>query len=252
MSLVTVVRQDHIVTCSIGNPPLNILTCAVMNELCAALRETRPDDRVIVIRGAGKHFCAGADIAEHLPEKGPAMLETLGRLFTTLNDVPVPTVAVVRGACMGAGLELAAACDFIIAAEDAKLGVPEISLGVVAPVASVDLPRKIGETRAAELLFLGKPISGRQAGEWGLAVEVAVEADLDARADILAAKLAAHSGAALRSTKRCLRAAGARPVHADALSAALGIYKADVLPSADGLEGLKAFLEKRQAKWRDQ
>ncbi|KAF0246737.1 MAG: cyclohexa-1 5-dienecarbonyl-CoA [Planctomycetota bacterium] len=251
MTHVTVERHDNIATIVLRNPPLNILTCAAMTELTAALRESRTDDRVVVLRGAGKHFCAGADIAEHLPEKGPAMLETLGLLFSTLRDVPAPTVAVVRGACMGAGLELAAACDFIIAAEDARLGVPEITLGVVAPIASVDLPRKIGEARAAEMLFLGKPISGRQAAEWGLAVEVAMDADLDARADILAAKLAAHSGAALRSTKRCIRAAAARPIHADALCAALGVYKDEVLPSADGLEGLKAFMEKRQAVWRD-
>ena len=251
MSLVTVDRDDNIVTITLRNPPLNILTCSAMEDLAAALRESRPDDRVVVLRGAGKHFCAGADIAEHLPEKGPAMLETLWLLFGTLQDVPVPTVAVVRGTCMGAGLELAAACDFMIAAEDARLGVPEITLGVVAPVAAVDLPRKIGETRAAEMLFLGKPVSGRLAGEWGLATEVAMDADLDARAVIMAAKLAALSGAALRSTKRCIRAAAARPIRADALAAALCVYREEVLPSEDGLEGLKAFMEKRRAVWRD-
>jgi cyclohexa-1,5-dienecarbonyl-CoA hydratase len=244
-------RHDHIVTVTLRNHPVNLLTCAVMNDLVTALRDSRPDDRAVVVRGAGKHFCAGADIAEHLPDKGPAMLETLDLLFRTLHDVPVPTVAVVRGACMGAGLELAAACDFLIAAEDARIGVPEITLGVVAPVAAVNLPRKIGEARATELLFLGKPITGRRAGEWGLACEVAAEADLDARADILAANLAALSGAALRSTKRCLRAAMERPAHAESLAAALRIYKEEVLPSADGLEGLKAFLEKRRPSWRD-
>lgn len=251
MSLVQVERAGGIVRLNVSNPPLNILTCAAMEELTGALGRIERGDRVVAIRGAGKHFSAGADIGEHLPEKGPALLEVLLALFNALHEAPVPTVAVVRGACMGAGLELAAACDLMVAAEEAKLGVPEITLGVMPPIAAVDLPRKIGAARAAELLYLGKTISGKTAGEWGLANETAPDAELDARAEALVGRLAGFSGAALRACKRALQSAAQRPIHCDALASAIRVYHDDVLPSEDGLEGLRAFLEKRKAVWKD-
>jgi len=250
MSLVTVERSAGVVTFQVANPPLNILSIRVMGELAAALKAVQPSDRVIVIRGTGKHFSAGADIGEHMPEKGPEMIALLGTLFHALFDVPIPTVAVVRGACMGAGLELAAACDVIFAADEAKMGVPEITLGVFPPIGAVDLPARVGPVRAADLLYTGRTISGKLAAEWGLALESAPDAELDAKADAWIAKAAAQSGCALRACKRGIRGAASRP-YKDALDNALGIYRNTILPSADGLEGLKSFIEKRKPVWQD-
>jgi cyclohexa-1,5-dienecarbonyl-CoA hydratase len=251
MSLVAVERAQGVVRIVLQNPPVNVLTCRLMEELTRVLGAFEPGDRLAVIRGAGKHFSAGADVAEHLPGSGPELLETLLALFRTLDASPVPTLAVARGACLGAGLELAAACDLLAVADEAKLGVPEITLGVMAPIGAVDLPAKVGPARAADLLFSGRTISGKQAAEWGLATESAPDAELDARAEALAARIAVHSGAALRACRRAVRAAAARPGRAEALAAAIGVYREDVFPSADGEEGLKAFLEKRKPAWKD-
>ncbi|NUN50807.1 MAG: enoyl-CoA hydratase/isomerase family protein, partial [Candidatus Brocadiae bacterium] len=166
MSVLTVTREGAVLTMTLTHPPLNILTCDAMQQLARACAGVAAGDRLVVVRGAGKHFSAGADIGEHMPEQAPRLLETLQACFEALHAVPIPTLAVVRGACMGAGLELAAACDLMLTAEEAKLGVPEISLGVFPPIAAVDLPARIGSARAADLVFTGRTIDGRTAAAW--------------------------------------------------------------------------------------
>ncbi len=251
MSLVTVERKNGAAHVTLANPPLNILTCAAMKELTEAFRSLKPADRVAVLRGAGKHLSAGADISEHFPDKGPGLLETLQGLLNSIAEAPVPVVAVARGACLGAGLELAAACDLVIAADEAKLGVPEITLGVFPPAAAVDLPRRVGATRAAELVYTGRTLSGKEAAAWGLANDSAPDSELDARVEALVAKLAGFSGAALGAAKTGLRAAASAPNRREAYAAACRVYLEKTLPSKDNAEGLKAFLEKRKPKWED-
>jgi cyclohexa-1,5-dienecarbonyl-CoA hydratase len=251
MSLVSIEKKGGVTHVVLANPPLNILTCAAMKELTEAFRTLHAADRVAVLRGVGKHFCAGADIGEHFPEKGPALLEQLQALLASLEDSPVPVIAAVRGACLGAGLELAAGCDLMVVAEEAKLGVPEISLGVFPPAAAVDLPARIGPVRAAEMLYTGRTLSGKEAAAWGLANEAVTDAQVDEHADALAAKIASHSGAALAACRLALRDSSAALTRRAAIASACRVYLQKTITSHDGTEGLKAFLEKRKAVWAD-
>lgn len=251
MNLVTVEKKGGATHIVLANPPLNILTCVAMRELAETLRTLRATDRVAILRGGGKHFCAGADIGEHFPEKGPALLEQLQSLLAALEDSPVPVIAAVRGACLGAGLELAAGCDLMVVAEESKLGVPEISLGVFPPAAVVDLPAKVGPVRAAEMLYTGRTLTGKEAVAWGLANEAVPDAQVNEHAAALAAKISAHSGAAIAACRLALHESSASLTRRAGIAAACRVYNHRTIPSHDGTEGLKAFLEKRKVVWAD-
>ncbi len=225
---------------SIRRPPLNVLTMAAMDSLASALGEIGERDRLVVLEG-GRHFCAGADVGEHLPPKGAAMLDAFDRLFETLVAVPVPTLAVVRGACLGGGFELALGCDLVLAAHEARFAVPEVRLGVFPPVAAAILPERIGAARAKDLLFSGREIDGRTAADWGLISRAVADSALDAAAEVWIRELGALSPEALRACKAAVRGRS--------LARAGEVYRTRTLDSADGREGLTAFLEKRRPVW---
>ncbi|MBI4613943.1 MAG: enoyl-CoA hydratase/isomerase family protein [Planctomycetes bacterium] len=227
-------------------PPLNILTIDLMRELASALGAVEAGDRAVILSGAGKHFSAGADVGEHLPPKGSEMMAALDELFRALLSVPVPTLAAVRGACLGAGFELALGCDLIVAAETARFGVPEIRLGVFAPIACALLPDSMAGAIARDLLFTGRELSGKEAGACGLASRIAPEAELDAAAESLARHLGSLSVRALRTCKKGLGSGAA-----DRVSAAIRLYRETTLQSPDAIEGLTAFLEKRSPVWKE-
>lgn len=249
MTHVRLERKDHIVHITLDHPPLNILTRAVMRELEEALRSLEPADRAVFLVGKGAHFSAGADVAEHLPGPGEDMIAVLELLFRTLFEVPVPTVSVVRGNCLGAGLELAVACDLALVSENSRLGVPEVKLGVAPPIAAIELPWRIGWGRAVELVCAGRLLNGREAADWGLVHEALPEETLEGRAADLAKQFSALSPEALRACKRFLNSSGHR-TYPWVLRNVCQNYLETVLESADGVEGLKAFLEKRKPVWK--
>lgn len=241
---------DGVARLTLRHPPLNILTRAVLEELNEALAglETRPELRVLLLEAGGRHFSAGADVGEHLPPRHrdliPGFLATIQRLLR----FPAPVIAAVRGRCLGGGFELVQAADLVVAAESAAFGQPEIALGLVAPAACALLPTLIAPALAAELVLTGEPIDARRAFERGLVARVVPDADLERTAIELASRMARHSAAALRLTKRALRA-GADAARAEALATAGRLYLGDLMSTHDALEGLHAFLEKRAPEW---
>ena len=243
-------RSDGVAWVTLDNPPLNVLTAAVLGELADALGSLQADRelRLIVLEGAGRVFSAGADVGEHLGDLFATLMDRFGRVAHALLESEVPTLAVVQGAALGGGCELAVLCDLVIAAEDARLGVPEITLGVVPPVAAALFPRVVGPQRAAGLILTGTPVSGAEAAAWGL-VWKSVPADrLRAEAEAIAATFAARSAAALRLARRAL-IAGRLPSLVAAVDAADELSKEAVPAMADAQEGLRAFLEKRPPRW---
>jgi cyclohexa-1,5-dienecarbonyl-CoA hydratase len=251
MSQTHVKLEEGIATLSIANPPLNILTRAVMAGLRESLERLAhvAELRVLLVLAEGRHFSAGADVGEHLP---PAYRELIPEVMRTLEAVatfPLPVIAAVRGRCLGGGFELAQACDLIVAGQGASFGQPEIALAVTAPAACVLLPRRISRGHAAELLFTGEAIDAGRALALGVVQRVVPDADLEEFAWALAERIARHSAAALRATKRTLlqTADGPRP---DALRRAGEIYVDELMSCADPVEGLEAFLAKRPPVWR--
>jgi cyclohexa-1,5-dienecarbonyl-CoA hydratase len=247
---VRVTTADGIARLVLDRPPLNILTRGLLAEVRAALAPPAADPtlRVLVLGAAGKHFSAGADVAEHLPPACEAMIPEFLATIEALRAFPVPVVAAVRGRCLGGGFELVQAADLVVAGEGASFGQPEIALGVIAPAACALLPGLLGPARAAELLYTGDSLTAAQALAAGLVVRVVPDDGVDEDALALASRIARHSAAALRVAKRAARG-GSGGLVSDALRAAGRLYGADLMRTADATEGLTAFLAKRPAVW---
>ncbi len=242
--------EDGIGTLTLDHPPLNILTQSMLAELRVALKKLAMDGRtrVLLIAAGGRQFSAGADVGEHLPpqyrELIPGFIETVKRIV----EFPAPVIAAVRGKCLGGAFELVLAADFIIAGEGATFGLPEIMLGVAPPAACALLPELCARGLAAELVLTGEAIGAEAARAAGLVRRVVPDDRVEAEALDLARRMTRHSGAALRLAKRALRLGiGAR--RAEALAGARDLYVEELMQTHDAVEGLQAFLQKRQPVW---
>ncbi len=243
---------DGIATIVIDRPPLNVLTIAALHELDRALLELEGihDLRLVVLRGAGRAFSAGVDVSEHRGELLVPMLDAFARLSRRLLEYPIPTLAVVHGAALGGACELVALCDLALAADEAKIGTPEIALGVVPPVGAAIFPELAGRQRAAALVLMGTPVSGREAAQWGIVWRSVPESELEAEAARVADTFRAHSAASLRLAKRTLRLAAQAATPGGAIEAADAEQRRSLPGIADADEGLRAFLEKRSPRWQ--
>lgn len=242
---------DGRVRLTLDRPPLNILDLATLGELRRRLDELAADPpRVLVIAAAGERsFSAGVAVQDHTREQIGPMLETFHGALAVLRRLPSVSIAAVHGLCLGGGLELAAACDLIVAADGARFGQPEIELACFPPYAAALYPRWLGPQRAADLLLTGRRLSAAEAERWGLIARRVPDGELDAAVDRLADELAAKSGAALAVTRRALAAGAAAPFE-DALAATERLYLEDLAATDDMDEGVAAFLDKRPPRWR--
>ena len=241
-------------TITIDRPPVNAMSAQVVVALEAALDRLAADPatHVALLRGAGERgFTGGADIAEFpalLKMGADAGREGIQRLADKIDDFPKPIIVAIHGFCMGGGLEIALACDIRIAALDARIGLPEIRLGLLPGGGGTQrLPRSVGPGRARLMIFTGEPISGRRAYEWGLVEEAVEAAELFERAGALARTLAAQSPHALAVVKALVR-----ETRDAALGDGLRTERAALircLAHPDGREGIAAFLEKRRPSW---
>jgi cyclohexa-1,5-dienecarbonyl-CoA hydratase len=249
------------VTTTLGNgigrlvldlPPLNILTRAALAELRAALARCAADPklRVLVLGAAGKHFSAGADVGEHLPPHHLTLIPEFLETVAELDAFPLPVIAAVRGRCLGGGFELVQAADMIVAGEGAAFGQPEIVLGVFPPAAAVLLSARLPRGLAARIVYSGDPVTAAECERGGLVTRLAPDESVDEAALALAERIARHSGAALRLAKRAMRGAGA-DARKEALRQAGELYLQDLMETRDAVEGLDAFVEKRQPAWSD-
>ncbi|MZF87447.1 crotonase/enoyl-CoA hydratase family protein [Streptomyces sp. SID5643] len=227
----------------------NAVNAATATALAAALDELEADPalRVGVLTGEGGTFSAGMDLKAALRGESP---EVEGRGFGGLTEARPgkPLIAAVEGFAMGGGFELALACDLIVAAEDARFGLPEVKRGLIAAGGGViRLPGRIPHHLAMEFLLTGDPVDGRRAGELGLANRVTDTGQAVAEALRLAERVAANAPLALAAVKRVVRAAdGASEKEAFAFQR--GEMKT-LMASDDVREGMTAFAERRPARW---
>jgi cyclohexa-1,5-dienecarbonyl-CoA hydratase len=243
--------RDGIFRLELGPPPLNILDLDTIRRLRETLQAAFADPalRLVEIHGDDKVFCAGVEIRDHFPERAPEMLSEFHALIRSVLYARVPVIAVVRGFCLGGGMELALASDFVVAAEDASFGQPEIRVGCFAPVASVLLPCLIPEKKALELLLTGKTISGIEAEQLGLVNRVAPSITLAIELESLRKDLLAQSPVVLALARKAARL-GSRAQFESALREAERIYLDELLSTEDAVEGLRAFIEKREPQWK--
>jgi enoyl-CoA hydratase len=246
-------RDGFVGTVTINRPKaLNALNAAVLRELLQALRELGESCRAIILTGAGeKAFVAGADIAEMAPMTPWQAREfaELGHAAAALiEDVNCATIAAINGYALGGGLELAMACDLIYAAEGAKMGQPEVNLGIVPGFGGTQrLPRLVGKVRAKELIFTGDMIDAKKACEIGLCLEAVPREALLPHCRKVAEKIASKGPLAVSRAKRLVERGYDLPLRSanrqEAETFAL-LFDTD-----DRREGMKAFVEKRAARF---
>jgi enoyl-CoA hydratase len=244
-------REDRVATIVVNRPEKrNALNATVRRELVAVLDALRGEGevRVVVITGAGeKAFIAGADIgefAERTPLEQREVME--GRLlFEEIAAFPKPTIAMINGYALGGGCEVALACDLRIAARSARLGQPEVRLGILPGGGGTQrLPRLVGFGRAMRLIMTGEPVMAEEAERIGLVDQVVDDAELEERTAELARQIAGYSPVALRLIKDAVRATLEMP-----LGAGLQFERelfVTAFASEDRSEGVRAFLEKRE------
>lgn len=244
--------EQGIATVTFNRPKaLNALNRELLAELTQALEAVQADEeiRVLILTGAGeKAFVAGADITElatYTALQAKAFSAAGHAIIARLQELPIPVIAAVNGFALGGGLEIALACDFIYAAENARFGLPEITLGLIPGFGGTQrLPRLIGANMAKELTFTGRMIGAAEARELGIANRVFPPAALMEETLKTARELAAKGRVALRAAKQAINAGldvdlatGCR-IEVDAFALTLA--------SPDAKEGTRAFLEKRK------
>jgi len=256
-TLVTVTTQNGVAVVTRCNPPVNALTLQMTRELNAILSSLAADDSVrsIVMTGAGeKSFGAGSDISEfHSLIEGNDVIERKmayeNETFSLLSALDKPTIAALNGSAFGGGLEIALACDLIVADAGQVVGLPEITLGLFpGSGAPVRLVRRVGSARAAELILTGEPIPVETAMSWGMINRVVEAGQSLDYAVGWAQRLAASSVSGLRACKQALRDAVQFEQGEVAIRESLELTRA-AFAHPDAREGASAFIEKRGARF---
>ncbi|HXE73009.1 MAG TPA: enoyl-CoA hydratase/isomerase family protein [Candidatus Nitrosotenuis sp.] len=241
--------QGPVTRLVLASPPLNILDIEMLREMRRALEQAvRPDLKVLVVESRLSAFSAGADVAEHMPAAVREMLESFHAVIEALLEFPRPTLAAVRGAALGGGCELALACDFLLMSRKARLGQPEIRLGVFPPVACLLLPDRVPGAVAREMILTGEPLSAERALALGLANRVAEEALFAEEVEKFLGLLTRLSGPALGVARR---AANLGADWKSRLRQLEKLYLEELMALPDPVEGILAFLEKRPPRWAE-
>jgi cyclohexa-1,5-dienecarbonyl-CoA hydratase len=247
MPAVRFAARDSVARVTLARPPLNILDLATLAELRERLVSLAPrrDIKVIVFGSAiDGTFSAGVDVADHVRERVPEMLDAVHDLIRLMDGLPQVTIAAVDGRCLGGACEIVTYCDFVLATARATFAQPEIDVGCFPPAAAALLPRLVGR-KAWEMILLGETLTADQAEAAGLVTRVV--ASVDAPVELLATRLAARSGAVLALAKKALRVSAL-----EALDDCERIYREELAATQDVEEGVRAFLEKRAPRWSDQ
>ncbi|HEX8200070.1 MAG TPA: enoyl-CoA hydratase/isomerase family protein [Isosphaeraceae bacterium] len=253
-----VLRDDRgpIVVLTLNRPERrNALARGLVTALSDALDRLMVElgPRVVVLTGAGAAFCAGMDLkeaiqrGEHDAAEAEAVTDVQGfaDLINQLHRFPRPTIAALNGDALAGGAGLAIACDFVLAAAEARIGYPEVLRGLAPAVVMQDLVRQLGDRRARELVLTGRPIPADQAERWGLINRVVPAGSVLAEALELARSLLESGPRAIATSKQLLDEATNRP--ADLRGAAA--ISASVRVTDEAREGMRSFLEKRPPSW---
>jgi cyclohexa-1,5-dienecarbonyl-CoA hydratase len=257
-------RDGRLLRLRLSRPKANLIDAELIAALDAALSDAArpaagvPAARAVLLDAEGPHFSFGASVQEHLPGNVAAMLKGLHALVLKMLEFPAPILVVLRGQCIGGGLEVAATGHLLFAAPDAKLGQPEIVLGVFAPAASCLLPERIGRAAAEDLLLSGRSIDAAEAHRLGLVNDVVDPDRLEEATAALARRIAPTPLTVLRFTKlaitRAYEAMGLRVAQSANLDLS-AILNASTSPEQEEFDrilardGLKAALAWRTAAY---
>jgi len=240
---------DGVATVMLNRPPVNVLHIPMMAELNGAVEAAGAENlAALVLRAKGKAFCAGVDVSDHTADKVGEMIAQFHGIFRKLAATDVLTIAVVDGAALGGGCELATFCDLVLASERAKFGQPEVQVGVLPPVAACVLPPQIGIKKALELNAVGGTIKADEAYRIGLVNQVYPVEGFDASVDKYLAQIWKLSRPVVRLAKRATSLVAREQIMAH-LERVEKLYLDELMKLSDAHEGIAAFVEKREPRW---
>ena len=245
-------KADGVARITFDRPKHNVLDIDMMNELITELKELASDDQLkcVVLNGAGPSFCAGVEVADHKPEMAPKMIETFNLIFEMIDRLEVPVIASVHGACLGGGMEVAIACDIIVAAQSALFGQPEIKLAFLPPYAAVRLPHLVGPSKAVEICTTGKRYSAEEARQMGMICYAVADDQLSEATDSLVKEIQYNSPLIIRLNKRAVKKHLGIPMP-EAIESVSDLFLNSLMKTEDVLEGINSFEEKRRPEWKN-
>jgi cyclohexa-1,5-dienecarbonyl-CoA hydratase len=245
-------KADGVARLTLARPKHNVLNIEMMRELNAELEALKADAglKCVVIAGEGPSWCAGVEVADHKPEQVDAMIATFNRMLELIEGQEVPTLAMVHGACLGGGMEAAIACDIVLAGKSAAFGQPEIKLGFFPPYAAIRLPRLVGPAKAIEICTTGRRYSAEEARAMGFVSVCVEDAALAEATDKMVREIQAASPLILRLNKCAVKQHLGLGFEA-AMKGVSDLFLNTLMKTADTLEGIASFEEKRKPVWKN-
>ncbi len=244
--------KDQVAKITLDRPKHNVLDIPMMNELNQALETVAGDDtlKCLVITGQGKSFCAGVEVGDHKPDNVDRMVAVFNRIFELINLIDIPVVAGVNGACLGGGMELAIACDMVLASKKAIFGQPEVKLGFFPPYAAIRLPELVGPAKAIEIVTTGKTYTAKQARKMGFVSQVADPDDFQGMVDTYVKEVCHSSPLILRLNKRAVKRHMGTGFF-QGVDLVSNYFLNTLMKTEDTLEGIASFEEKRRPVWKN-
>ncbi|HXE91517.1 MAG TPA: enoyl-CoA hydratase/isomerase family protein [Terriglobales bacterium] len=244
--------SSYVARLTLNNPPHNVLTVPLMTEMAEGIESLngRGDIKAILVDSSQKLFSAGIGLEDSKPDRVFQTLDAFNRVFVAVGEISKPLIVVVNGPAIGAGSELVAFGDIVIATPKASFAQPEVKLGVFPPFAAVMLPQLIGPKKTYELILTGERMSAEDALRIGFVNKVVPETELEKTVNEVLARIGEFSGPVLEMTKKVIGSAMGLPL-AEAMKKSHDIYLNQLMALEDVQEGLRAVVEKRKPVWKN-
>jgi len=245
-------KKDGVARITLDRSKHNVLNIDMMNEFNGQLENLLEDAdlKCLVICGEGPSWCAGVEVADHKPGMVEEMIAVFNRIFELINQFEIPVIAAVHGACLGGGMEVAIACDMVVASDKAVFGQPEIKLGFFPPYAAIRLPQLVGPSNAIEVCTTGKRYSAQEALTMGFVSQVAPAEQFEEAVDKLVKEISYNSPLIIRLNKRAVK----QHLGLDfekAIAGVSALFLNTLMKTEDTLEGIRSFEEKRKPEWKN-
>src|SRR3954452_16953652 len=237
---------------TMNHPTYNVLTVPMMTELAEAIESLngRGDIKCILLDSSQKMFSAGISLEDSRPERVFQTLDAFTRVFQAIGEISKPLMVVVNGQASGAGSEMVAFGDMIIATENARFAQPEVKMGVFPPFAAIMLPQLIGPKKTYEMILTGQPLSAEEAQQLGLINKMVPETELSKTVNDVLGRIGEISAPVLEMTKKVIGSTMGMPLD-EAIKRSHNIYLNQLMDLEDAQEGLRAVIEKRKPVWKN-
>ncbi len=245
-------KAEGVARITFARPKHNVFNIDMMKEFIGVLQSLSADAELkcVVLFGEGASWCAGVDVGDHKPEMAGTMIDAFNRSLSLIENLEVPTVAAVHGACLGGGMEYAIACDVVVAGKKAKFGQPEVKLGFLPPYAAIRLPLLVGPAKAIEVCTSGRIYSAEEAQAMGFVGQVTEQDAFFEEVERLVGEFTACSPLILRLNKKAVKDHLGLDFPS-AVKKVSSLFLEKLMKTEDTQEGIASFYEKRKPEWKN-